>query len=66
MNEVAAHVEIRQYFDELTNKPSHYRKIKTEQGIIDELIKAQENLDFLETQISKLVPLSKVLRLLCL
>jgi len=66
LDKVATHVEIRKYIDELMAKPSHYRRIKTEQCIVDGLAKPQETLDFVETQIAKQAPLARTLRLLCL
>jgi hypothetical protein len=66
LDKVATHVEIRKYIDELMAKPSHYRRIKTEQCIVDGLAKPQDTLDFVETQIAKQAPLARTLRLLCL
>ena len=65
-DKVATHVEVRKFIDELMTKPSHYKKIKTEQFIVDGLSKPQDTIDFLETQILKQADISKVLRLLCL
>jgi len=65
-DKVATHVEVRKYIDELMAKPSHYKRIKSEQYIVDGLAKPQETIDFLETQILKQAELAKILRLLCL
>jgi len=65
-DKVATHVEVRKYIDELMTKPAHYKRIKSEQFIVDGLAKPQDTFDFLETQILKEAELSKVLRLLCL
>jgi len=65
-DKVATHVEVRKFIDELMTKPSHYKRIKSEQYIVDGLAKPQETIDFLETQILKQAELTKILRLLCL
>jgi len=38
-DKVATHVEIRKFIDELMTKPSHYKRIKSEQFIVDGLAK---------------------------
>lgn len=66
MDKVATHAELRNTIDEQMAKPAHYRRIKTEQNIVDGFSKLQETLDFVETQIAKQADLAKTLRLLCL
>jgi len=66
MENTEIHMSVRVYFDEIISKPSHFRRIKIEQNIVDGNIKLQEFLDYIEVLIAKQTDFSKTMRLLCL
>jgi hypothetical protein len=66
MENTEIHMSIRVYFDEIISKPSHFRRIKIEQNIVDGNIKLQEFLDYIEVLIARQSDFSKTMRLLCL
>jgi len=65
-DKIATHVEVRKHLDELMEKPTSYKQVKTEQSIVNGDMKSQEVIDYIEAQIGKQAPLTKVLKLLCL
>jgi len=65
-DKIATHVEVRKYMDELRTKPTQFKIIKTEQAIVDNDIKVQEILEYIQTLIGKQTNLNQVLKLLCL
>jgi len=65
-DKIATHVEVRKFMDEQRTKPSHYKLVKTEQAIVDNDVKPQDTLDYVQTLIGKQANINQVLKLLCL
>ena len=65
-DKIATHVEVRKHMDEMRTKPSYFKQVKTEQAIVDNDIKSQDVLEYIQTLIGRQAPLNQVLKLLCL